>query len=112
MNYNHLGPILTSKNHNNTKNTNPIKAPEKNILCAVTYNSSFLETDANTIHCQYDKFLVCDNSSFNEQIEKFMKLDEIKRTKTIYFHDKTCHNKAIVNNINAVNGEACVNLSY
>lgn len=111
MNYNHLGPILTRCRNEYIERVsrNP---PEKNILNAITYNSSFLETDNDTIRCTYDVRLECDNTTFNTEIERFMKLDEIKKTKTIYFHDRSCHNKAIVNNKNAKDGEACVNLSY
>lgn len=88
------------------------KPPEKNPLAAVTYNSKFLETDGNTARCTYDTHLECDNDSFNKQIEFYMKLDEVKKSKTIYFHDSRCHNKAIVDNHNGSMGEACVNLSY
>lgn len=85
---------------------------EKNMLNAISYNAKFLETNDNTTRCTYDKYLVCDNNNFNDQIERFLQLDEIKRKKTIYFHDKFCHNIAVVDNNNAATGEVAVNLSY
>lgn len=85
---------------------------KKDPLAAVTYDDRFLESDGNTIQCKYDKILQCDKNTYNQQIEFYMTLDEIKKSKTIYFHDQGCHTKAVVDNSNAQTGKACVNLSY
>lgn len=108
-----LIPVEIIKQSNKQFIANITKNPsQKDPLTGVTYDDRFLESDSDTIQCRYDKILQCDKNTYNQQIEFYMSLNELKNSKIIYFHDQRCHNKAVVENLNAQSGKTCVNLSY
>lgn len=109
MNWYHIFFKQTTEDYVKDVINNP---PKKNPLNAISYNKKFMETDEDTIRCTYNTRLTCDGVNFDRNIAEFMKLEEIQMNKTIHFHNSACKTKVIVDNINATNGEAFVNLSY